>query len=67
MLWWGYLHVNGSLQVKRYFDEIDITEAWESPFVQRVYGPWECTGREDALKHLRMLLVESCKPYYNRR
>lgn len=51
--WWGYLHTNGSLQVKRYFDQIDIDEAYESPFVSLIAGPWECDSREKALKKLK--------------
>ena len=50
--WWGYLHVNGSLQVKIYFDQLDITEAQESPFCEQVAGPWVCENREAALKRL---------------
>lgn len=50
--WWGYRHVNGSLHVKIYFDELDIWEAQESPFVARVAGPWICENREEALKIL---------------
>lgn len=55
MKWWGYVHVNGSLQVKRYFDHRDISEAQESPFVSRAFGPWECGNREEALARLREL------------
>ena len=50
--WWGYLHVNGSFQVKIYFDKLDISEALESPFVERIGGPWFCENREEALKML---------------
>ena len=50
--WWGYLHVSGSLHVKRYFEPLDIQEAWESPCVDRVVGPWVCENREEALKRL---------------
>jgi len=50
--WWGYLHVNGTLHVKIYFGELDITEAWESPFVAVVAGPWVCENREEAIKKL---------------
>ena len=38
--WWGYLHVEGTLQVKRYFGPRDIEEAHESPFVDMVHGPF---------------------------
>jgi len=50
--WWGYKHVNGSLQVKRYFDPLDLKEAHQSPFVDIVAGPWECNGRDEALSKL---------------
>lgn len=51
--WWGYLHVEGTLHVKRYFDLQDLDEADESPFVELFAGPWECSGKEEALEKLR--------------
>lgn len=48
--WWGYLHTSGTLQAKRYFGPIDIQEAEESPFCQKVVGPFEALDREDALR-----------------
>lgn len=51
-LWWGYVHTSGSVHVKRYFGPQDIDEAYESPFVKDVFGPWTCSGREDALKRM---------------
>lgn len=48
--WWGYMHINGSLQVKRYFDALCLRDAHESPFVAKVVGPFDATDREDALK-----------------
>jgi len=50
--WWGYIHENGSLQLKRYFGPEDLSEARESPFVRSVHGPWDCKDREEALKKL---------------
>jgi hypothetical protein len=50
--WWGYLHVEGSLQVKRYFGPEDVKEAMESPFVALVYGPFIADGIEQALQIL---------------
>ncbi len=47
--WWGYRHTNGSLQVKRYFDDRDIQEARESDFVVRTAGPFYANNREEAL------------------
>ncbi|WP_127846170.1 hypothetical protein [Psychroflexus aestuariivivens] len=35
-IWWGYVHENGSIQVKRYFNDADIQDAIESPFVGKV-------------------------------
>lgn len=52
--WWGYIHVNGSIQVKVYFSRLDLTEADESPFVAKVYQPFEASGREDAMKIIKM-------------
>lgn len=51
--WWGYVHVNGSLQLKRYFSTRDLDEARESPFVKSVHGPWEVSDRDDALDKLK--------------
>lgn len=48
--WWAYLHVNGSVHVKRYFDDQDIRDAWASPFVQRVTYTYEANDREQAIK-----------------
>ena len=50
--WWGYIHINGTLQIKRYFDQLDITEAYESPFCTDIRGPVEANTREEAQKKL---------------
>jgi hypothetical protein len=56
--WWGYLHIEGenNIHVKRYFDRLDIEEAKVSPFVARVFGPFEATGREDAISQIQSFL-----------
>ena len=51
-LWWGYLHVEGTIQAKRYFDRLDLEEAGESPFVKSYFGPFEAENREEALNIL---------------
>lgn len=51
--WWGYKHRSGTLQVKRYFEPLDIEEALASPFCESVHGPWEVNSREEALKRLQ--------------
>ena len=53
--WWGYIHSNGSIQVKRYFGAEDIMEAKESPFCIRTYGPFDATDREDAITIIKRL------------
>ncbi len=54
--WWGYKHINGSLQAKRYWgDPRDISEAKESDFVERVVGPFEAVDRADALSKVEQL------------
>jgi hypothetical protein len=54
--WWGYRHVNGSVQVKRYFDLRDFDDAKESPFCEQVVGPFKADGREEAIKLAKELL-----------
>lgn len=55
--WWGYLHVHGSVHVKRYFGKDDIIEANESPFCKKVVGPIMASDREDASKQIIELLT----------
>lgn len=47
--WWGYKHVNGTLHVKRYFDQRDLDEAQGSPFVARVCPAFFAKNRTEAL------------------
>ena len=56
IIWWGYRHMNGSIQAKRYFGSLDIYEARESPFCKTVSSPFEAINREDALKQLEKLV-----------
>ena len=53
LLWWGYKHISGTLQAKRYFDKRDIEEAYESPFVDVVVHPFEASNREEALERIK--------------
>lgn len=48
--WWGYIHDNGSVHVKRYFDREDILEAQDSPFVSRVFGEFAANNRDEAIQ-----------------
>ena len=58
LLWWGYQHTSGTLQVKRYFDKQDIEEAHESPFCEIIVGPFCATDRDDALLTLQETIEE---------
>ena len=57
--WWGYLHQNGTIQVKRWFgDHKDYTEVCEgNEFVQRVVSPFEASSREDAIEIIRQRIA----------
>lgn len=54
--WWGYLHVDGSLHVKRYFDQRDLDDAYESDFVYQVCQPLLAISREDAVAQIGEIL-----------
>jgi hypothetical protein len=49
--WWGYLHNDGSIQVKRWFgDEGDYTTYCEgNDFVVKIIYPFKSASREEAL------------------
>jgi hypothetical protein len=51
--WWGYLHTQGTIHAKRYFDKRDLEEAGESLFVKSYYSPFLADNREEALKILK--------------
>ena len=48
--WWGYLHKNNSIIVKRWFGDLkDYTDDCEdNDFVVRVVPPFEAASREQA-------------------
>lgn len=48
--WHGYIHINGKLQVKRFFSREDIDI--RSPFVSRYLGLVEAKDRDDAIEKL---------------
>lgn len=49
--WWGYRHVLGSVQAKRFFgDRASINDAYESDFVAQVVEPFDADSREEALR-----------------
>lgn len=60
IMWWGYLHQNGTVQVKRWFgDHKDYTEDCEgNEFVQRVVTPFAADSQEQAAEIIRQKLKE---------
>lgn len=50
IMWWGYLHQNGTVQIKRWFgDHKDYTEDCEgNDFVQEVVRPFAAENLEQA-------------------
>jgi hypothetical protein len=52
-LWWGYKHINGSIQAKRYFDKRDLDDAYESGFCHVVIPPFNANSREEALQIIK--------------
>jgi hypothetical protein len=50
MPWWGYLHVDGTIHVKRFSDHRDLVEAQASPFVSKVIDVFNAPNREEAVR-----------------
>lgn len=50
MKFWGYIHTNGELQVKRCFGDhaLNIRDAQESPFVKKILAPVEAKNIDEA-------------------
>ena len=59
--WWAYRHTNGQIFVKRFFSEDQLDDAFDSPFVEDVAGPWECSRAEATQKATRALKVLKSK------
>ena len=55
-LWYGYVHTNGELLIKRYFSEEDLQEADASPFVVDRTDKIEAETRGEADKIARQIL-----------
>jgi hypothetical protein len=58
LLWWGYLHTNGKIQVKRCYSEEDNdwADAQDSPFVVKVVHPFSADSREGAIRYIEEAL-----------
>ena len=55
LMWWGYLHVSGTVQVKRWFGDVkDYTEDCDgNEFVVRVVRPFACPTQQEAARIIR--------------
>jgi len=62
--WYGYIHINGNLQIKRYFVASDIIKAKESHFVSDVTPKIESMSREDAVKKAIIYFIEQGRWQY---
>ena len=60
-MWWGYLHSNGTVQLKRWFgDHKDYTEdCYDNPFVVNVVSPFEAESREKAIEIINKRLKDN--------
>jgi len=67
--WWGYLHENGSIQVKPVYQptiELDLRDAEESPFCKIVFEPFPCKDREEAIAIVKGKVRELDERMYKR-
>lgn len=55
LMWWGYLHSNGTIQVKRWFGDCkDYTDDCEgNDFVQRVVRPFLADNQVEAVNIIK--------------
>ena len=60
IMWWGYLHRNGTIQLKRWLgDHADYTSDCQcNPFVIKVVTPFESPTREEALEIIKNKIGE---------
>lgn len=56
--WYGYIHINGTLHVKRFFGDLgDVIEARSSDFVEYVFKPFEAPTRKHAIAILKQKIA----------
>jgi hypothetical protein len=59
-MFWGYLHTEGTIHIKRYHSQNDIVDGIASPFCKHVVGPILAPNREEGAKIIsqRLLTLE---------
>ena len=57
-MWWGYLHSNGTVQLKRWWGDVQdyTTDCAGNDFVAKVVPPFAAEDRETALAYLNRKL-----------
>jgi hypothetical protein len=55
--WWAYLHVKGTVLVKRFFDRDALDDARESRFAEKVVGPFNAQNQKEAQIKAKKLLA----------
>jgi hypothetical protein len=50
LTWWGYIHIDGSIVVKRFLDQVDLDDAAKSEFVKTIFQPFVAVNREAAVR-----------------
>jgi hypothetical protein len=63
--WWAYLHVDGSVHVKRHTGPLDFQEAEESPFVRDYTRSFVANSSDEALQYARQVLSPSATPSWS--
>ena len=61
MKYWAYKHINGSIHVRGYRDDlpnarVSIDDAYDSSFVDHVLEPYEAEDRPAAEAHAKTIL-----------
>lgn len=51
--WWGYIHTDGTLHIKRYLSETQILDALNSDFVKVISGRVYADDKKEATKLIK--------------
>lgn len=59
IMWWGYLHQNGSIQLKRWFGDVKdyTTDCEGNEFVVKIVKPFESCDRIMAMRHVLLFIT----------
>jgi hypothetical protein len=56
--WWGYLNVDGIINVMRYVDDKTIQNYEQLPMIKGIFDPFLCWGYEELKKAILKLGVK---------